>query len=127
MPTICLVGHPAKGRLTGVLQAAGYYSLSRKDADRALIVLSAVRADVFVIDVGNPTVGGERLLERLRAVNAGRRIPVFLTGARYAQYQQLAQRVGVGDVMLVGEGSANRVLARVRQLLRKRRADVGYV
>ena len=121
METLFLVRDPSKQGLTNAVQRARYYTVCAPDADTALNLLGALRANLFIIDVG-PAVIGERALERLRALRDYRHTPVILIGARRAQYRQLARRVGVGEVMLAGEDGADHLLPRVRQLLLERRA-----
>ena len=122
METLFLVRDPSKQGLTNAVQGAGYYTVCAPDADTALTLVGALRANLFIIDVGDPAVIGERALERLRALRNYRHTPVILIGARRAQYQQLARRVGVGEVMLAGEDGEDHLLPRVGQLLLERRA-----
>jgi len=118
MKTLYLV-HPRRdGRLIEAVERDGHYALCARDADAALGALRAIRADLFVIDVGDPEAEGERLLERLRGAREWRDVPVILTGARAGQLERLAQRVGVGAVMRSGGDGAERVLSRARQFLR---------
>lgn len=124
MKTLFLIGDAKKHRLTDAVQRAGYYTVCEPDADTTLILLAAIRANLFVIDVGDLSVDGERTLQRLRALREHRHTPVIVIGAHQEQYRQLAQRVGVGEVMLAGEDGADHVLARVRQLLLERRPEV---
>src|SRR5687768_5514038 len=89
MKTLYLVHHRRNGRLIEAVERDGHYALCSRDADDALGALRAIRADLFVIDVGNPNADGERLLERLRGAPEWRDIPVILTGAWAEQWERL--------------------------------------
>ena len=69
------------------------------DAEIALAILNAVRADGFVIDVGNTAAAaaasGERLIERLEGSERWRHLPIVVTGAGPAQCARLSNRVKV--------------------------------
>lgn len=125
MKTFYLVHHRRNGPLIEAVEREGHYALCSRDAEAALGALRAIRADLFVIEVGNPKAKGERLLERLRDAPEWRDIPVILTGAWAEQWERLAQGVGFGAVMRAGEDGAERVLALARQLLHPSSAPRG--
>ena len=51
METLFLVRDPSKQGLTNAVQRAGYYTVCAPDADTALNLLGALRANLFIIDV----------------------------------------------------------------------------
>ena len=65
MRTIYLLGQAEGSALEKQLEGAGFIVLPARNADDVMGMLSAVRADAFVIDVGDPALGGERLIDQL--------------------------------------------------------------
>ena len=117
MQTVCMVGYERDETAARVLRDAGYFVLTAATADVALAMLSAVRADAFIINVGEPSVGGEGLIEQLGRAAPWRQLPIVVTGANPAQHAQWAQRATVGEVIPAIERHADAVLIAVRQLL----------
>ena len=117
MRTIYIVGRPADDPLTPLLERSGYYTQPMEDAYAAWGALSALRADGFVIDVGDPAVGGERLIGMLRRSAAWRGVPIVVTGASTLLGRRLALRIGPGVVMRPAEIGADAVLDRLRRLV----------
>jgi DNA-binding NarL/FixJ family response regulator len=119
MQTICLVGYELDGPVSRLLRDCGFFVLTAATADVALAMLSAVRADAFIINVGEPSVAGERLIEQLGTAAPWRQLPIVVTGANAAQHARWAQRATVGEVIPEGDGRADAVLLAVRELLHR--------
>jgi response regulator RpfG family c-di-GMP phosphodiesterase len=112
-----MVGYERDETAARLLRDAGYFVLTAATADVALAMLSGVRADAFIINVSDPSVGGEDLIERLGRGAPWRQLPIVVTGANPAQHAQWAQRATVGEVIPAIERCADAVLLAVRQLL----------
>ena len=119
MQTVCMVGYERDETAARLLRDAGYFVLTAATADVALAMLSAVRSDAFIINVGEPSVGGEDLIEQLARSAPWRQSPIVVTGADPAQQAQWAQRATVGEVVPAIERRADAVLLAVRQLLHR--------
>jgi DNA-binding response OmpR family regulator len=116
METIMLVGHPPRGGVAERLFQAGFFVITAEDAAAALGTLNALRVNGFVIDVGDARVGGEKLIERLRASPAWRQLPVVITGAGPDQCERLAQHAFRGAIITAREFNVDAILAALRPL-----------
>ncbi|MCA1690301.1 MAG: response regulator transcription factor [Actinobacteria bacterium] len=91
------------------------------DGFEALERLSAERFDVVVLDVSMPQISGLEVCRRLRA--AGDRTPVLMLTARDGIDDRVAGLDAGADDYLVKPFALRELMARVRALLRRRRAD----
>jgi DNA-binding response OmpR family regulator len=117
MRTIYLVGHPEDGVLDKDLQEAGFIVLPAQNADGAVGMLSAVRADAFVIDVGDSVIGGERLIDWLRSSSMWRHVPMIVTGVHSVQRRRIARRAVVRAIIPRAQSTSHAVVAAVWRAL----------
>jgi DNA-binding response OmpR family regulator len=119
MKTIMLVGFAPHGEVSEQLVRAGFFALPAGDGEAALAILNAVCADGFVIDVGNPSVRGERLIDRLENSERWRRMPIIATGARPSQHMRLSRNGAIAEVIPACERGAETVVAAVRRAMNR--------
>jgi hypothetical protein len=121
MKTIMLVGHPPRGQVADGLSRAGFFTMPASDAEIALAILNAVRADGFVIDVGNTAAAaaasGERLIEQLDGSERWRDVPIVVTGADPAQCARLSNRGRIVKVIPACERGSEAVVDAVRRAM----------
>lgn len=84
MPTVFVVdGGAARGvSLLQAVRDAGIHMLPMADAEMALAVLNAIRADLLLIDLSSADTGGMRLIDAVRRNDQLRRMPILAVGAR---------------------------------------------
>ena len=129
MPTVFVVDSGAM-RGTKLLQTArdaGYHTLPMSDADMALGVLNAIRADLLLIDLSSPETGGPRLIEEVRRNDQLKGMPILAVGARADgdDFRRLKRRVGIGAVIAEGEYSHDELVTEIRRYLV--RPDAAFV
>ena len=121
MPTIFVVNSGAM-RGTPLLQTvrdAGFHTLPMANADVALAVLNAIRADLLLVDLSDAQAGGARLIEEVRRKEDLRRMPILAVGARVQgdEYRRLERRVGIGHVLPEGEYSPDELVNEIRKYI----------
>src|SRR5215213_2551031 len=84
MPTVFVVdsGIMRGNSLLHTVREAGFHTLPMSNADMALAVLNAIRADLLLIDLSNTETGGMRLIEEVRRNEHLRRMPILAIGAQ---------------------------------------------
>ena len=73
--------HAIVDALAGILEDEGYQVLTAANGREALSRLDEARPDVVVLDVMMPIMGGRELLQRLRASERWRTLPVLMMSA----------------------------------------------
>jgi two-component system OmpR family response regulator len=106
--------------LSGALRFAGFEVTTATAATAALKSIAADRPDLIVLDVMLPDQDGFQVLRRLR--DQGSDIPVVFLTARDAVADRVAGLTLGGDDYVVKPFSLDEVLARIRAVLRRRRA-----
>ena len=83
MRTVLLVDdeHAIVDALAGILEDEGYRVLTAANGREALARLGETRPDLLVLDVMMPIMGGRELLQRLRASEEWRTLPVLMMSA----------------------------------------------
>ncbi|HEV2294918.1 MAG TPA: hypothetical protein VGR35_13780 [Tepidisphaeraceae bacterium] len=91
------------------------------DADMALAVLNAIRADLLLIDLSSAETGGSRLIEAVRRNDQLRGMPILAVGARpdAEEFRRLKRRVGIGNVIAEGAISHDDLVNEIRKYLTK--------
>jgi two-component system, OmpR family, response regulator MprA len=107
--------------LERALPLHGFSVTSAPDGLTALAVLAAERPDVVVLDVGLPGPDGLTTAARLRA--DGDDVPILFLTARDAVADRVAGLDAGGDDYLVKPFALEELVARLRALLRRTRAD----
>ncbi|MEU8267237.1 response regulator transcription factor [Sphaerisporangium sp. NPDC049002] len=107
--------------LSATLRYAGFDVLTAADGREAVQVAERVRPDLVVLDVMLPDMDGFTVANRLRS--AGRRTPVLFLTARDETEHKLTG-LGLGDDYVTKPFSLEEVLARIRAVLRRTRADL---
>ena len=127
MPTVFVVdGGAMRGTpLLRTVREAGYHTLPMANADMALAVLRAIRADLLLIDLRDAKVGGPRLIEEVRRNEELRQMPILAVGAQPGseELRRLKRRVGIGHVLADGEYSPDELLVQMQKYL-SRPADL---
>ncbi len=103
------------------LRFEGHETLEARDGRQALAVLAAGGVDAVVLDVMMPVMSGLEACRRLRA--AGDRTPVLMLTARDAVGDRVAGLDAGADDYLPKPFALEELLARLRALLRRARAD----
>ncbi|MEU9889741.1 response regulator transcription factor [Sphaerisporangium sp. NPDC051011] len=107
--------------LSATLRYAGFDVLTASDGREAVQLAERVRPDLVVLDVMLPDMDGFAVAGRLRT--AGRRVPVVFLTARDESNSKLTG-LGLGDDYVTKPFSLDEVLARIRAVLRRTRADL---
>jgi CheY-like chemotaxis protein len=121
MPTVFVVDSGAM-RGTELLQTvrdAGYHTLPMNNAEMALAVLNAIRADLLLIDLSSPETGGSRLIDEVRRNDQLKGMPILAVGARADgdDFRRLKRRVGIGAVIAEGDLSHDELVTEIRKYL----------
>jgi two-component system OmpR family response regulator len=106
--------------LSGALRFAGFEVITATAATAALKAVAAGQPDLIVLDVMLPDQDGFQVLRRLRDQGSG--IPVVFLTARDGITDRVAGLTLGGDDYVVKPFSLDEVLARIRAVLRRRRA-----
>jgi two-component system OmpR family response regulator len=106
--------------LSGALRFAGFEVITATAATAALKAVAAGQLDLIVLDVMLPDQDGFQVLRRLRDQGSG--IPVVFLTARDGIADRVAGLTLGGDDYVVKPFSLDEVLARIRAVLRRRRA-----
>lgn len=98
---------------------AGFHALSMTDADMALAVLKAIRADLLLIDLSDPQTGGSRLIAEVRRKDDLRLMPILAVGARAdgEEFCRLKRHVGIGHVLADGAYSQDDLVNEIRKYI----------
>lgn len=83
------------------LSARGYRVATARDGEEALAQVAAAQPDAVVLDAMMPVIDGYEVLRRLRADEAGPRIPVIMLTARQRERDIVgALELGADDYMV---------------------------
>jgi two-component system OmpR family response regulator len=108
--------------LSASLRYAGFDVVTAADGREAVQLAERTRPDLVVLDVMLPDMDGFAVANRLAA--AGRRVPVLFLTAR-ASTEHKVTGLGLGDDYVTKPFSLEELLARIRAVLRRTRADLG--
>jgi DNA-binding response OmpR family regulator len=121
MPTVFVVDSGAMrgNELLQTVREAGFHTLPMSNADMALAVLNAIRADLLLVDLSSAETGGARLIEEVRRNELLKGMPILAVGARpdAEDFRRLKRRVGVGAVIAEGEYSHDDLVNEIRKYL----------
>lgn len=106
--------------LEAYLRAAGFRTERAADGPRALELVRSADPDLILLDIMLPGLDG---LEVLKAVRRERRTPVILVTARTEEVDRLIGLELGADDYVVKPYSFREVVARVKAVLRRSRAD----
>ena len=114
-------GDPAFRRfLTAVLERAGYTTVGVGNAEDAITIVGAGRADIVLTDVELPGVSGYELCRQLK-VEYGSSLPVIMiSGTRTEPFDRAAGILLGADDYMVKPVDAGELVARVWRLVRCR-------
>ncbi len=103
-----------------LLTRAGYQVWEASRGEEALEMVRTRRPDLILLDLYLPTLSGYDVLERLRADDATRGIPVIILSVEDDQ-EAIARGLGLGaaDYLVKGFTPPRDVLSKVRGLLEK--------
>lgn len=121
MPTVFVVdGGAVRGvSLLQAVRDAGIHMLPMADAEMALAVLNAIRADLLLIDLSSADTGGIRLIDAVRRNDQLRRMPILAVGARLSgdELRRIQRCIGLGDVIAEGAFSRDELVNQIRRYL----------
>lgn len=109
--------------LDRALRLEGYEVLEAPDGSEALAVLERTRVDAIVLDILMPYVDGLSVCRTLRS--RGDRTPVLMLTARHEVGDRVAGLDAGADDYLTKPFALTELLARLRALLRRTRAETG--
>jgi len=78
------------------LKNRGYSTITAKDGEEALLLLSAKQFDLIISDIDMPRMDGMRLLELMR-INSINTPLIFLTANTSADCEEKARKAGAAD------------------------------
>jgi two-component system, OmpR family, response regulator len=107
--------------LSGALRFAGFEVITATAATAALKAVAAGQPDLIVLDVMLPDQDGFQVLRRLRSQGSG--VPVVFLTARDAVADRVTGLTLGGDDYVVKPFSLDEVVARIRAVLRRGRAE----
>ena len=102
------------------LERDGYWVTAAGDGARALEAFGVHRYDVIVLDLNLPKVSGEEVCRRIRDVSD---VPIIMLTAKGSEEERIAGLDLGADDYLVKPFSPRELVARVRALLRRSRAE----
>ena len=105
--------------LSRALRVEGYEVVEARDGLEGLEAAS--QADVMVLDVTMPNLGGFDVCRRLRS--AGNSVPILVLTARHSTSDRVEGLDAGADDYLVKPFALEELLARLRALLRRRQGD----
>jgi DNA-binding response OmpR family regulator len=119
---ILLVEDEAQTRsvVEAYLERDGYWVTAVGDGMRALEAFSTHRYDAIVLDLNLPKVSGEEVCRRIRDVSD---VPIIMLTAKGAEEERIAGLDLGADDYLVKPFSPRELVARMRALLRRARAE----
>ena len=119
---ILLVEDEAQTRsvVEAYLDREGYWVSAVGDGARALEAFAAHRYDAVVLDLNLPKVPGEEVCRRIRDVSD---VPIIMLTAKGAEEERIAGLDLGADDYLVKPFSPRELVARLRALLRRARAE----
>lgn len=109
--------------LDRALRLEGYEVLEAPDGSEALAALERTRVDAIVLDILMPYVDGLSVCRTLRS--RGDRTPVLMLTARHEVGDRVAGLDAGADDYLTKPFALTELLARLRALLRRTRAETG--
>ena len=110
---------PIRRFLQLALESAGCQVHAAASADRGLIDAGTRRPDLVILDLGLPDRDGMEVIGELRTWTE---VPILVLSARTAEQGKIAALDAGADDYLTKPFGAGELLARVRALLRRRRA-----
>ena len=111
--------------ISNMLADAEYEPLEARSGEEALELAAARDPDVVLLDIGLPGLSGYEVCRRLREAKDGSLAIMFVSGTRVEPLDRVAG-FGMGaDDYLVKPFEPDELLARVRLLVRHRRAAAG--
>jgi two-component system OmpR family response regulator len=115
---------PAIQELIAVnLQHAGHHVIRARDAEGALGIVKSALPDLLLIDWMLPGMSGVSLARQLRQEERTRQIPIIMLTARSEEADKIAGLEAGADDYLTKPFSPRELLARIRALLRRSRAN----
>jgi DNA-binding response OmpR family regulator len=102
------------------LEREGYWVTAVGDGAEALEAFAKHRYDAIVLDLNLPTVPGEEICRRIRDASD---VPIIMLTAKGAEEERVAGLDLGADDYLVKPFSPRELVARVRALIRRSRAD----
>jgi DNA-binding response OmpR family regulator len=115
---------PAIQELIAVnLQHAGHHVIRARDAEGALGIVKSALPDLLLIDWMLPGMSGVALARQLRQEERTRQIPIIMLTARSEEADKIAGLEAGADDYLTKPFSPRELLARIRALLRRSRAQ----
>ncbi|MDQ7821035.1 MAG: response regulator [Armatimonadota bacterium] len=110
----------ARALYRALLTREGYQVWEASRGEDALEILRSRRPDLILLDLYLPTLSGYEVLERLRADDATRTIPVIILSVEDDQ-DAIARglRLGAADYLVKGFTPPRDVLGKIRGLLEK--------
>lgn len=101
-----------------IVEQAGYRSLQAHTGPAALALLENNKADLILLDLMMPEMNGFTVLERLRAQDATRNLPVIvITGQALSEEDMERLNRGVAAILNKGLFSADETLGRIEAAL----------
>ena len=118
MTTILLVeDDPALRRaLRTLMRSRDLTVLDVATGEEAVVVVSSGTADIVVLDLGLPDIGGLEVLRRMRTFSA---VPVIVLTAHHQQAEKIRALDAGADDYLTKPFDAEELLARIRATLRR--------
>jgi two-component system OmpR family response regulator len=107
--------------VASALRLAGFHASAASTARAALATIAAERPDLVVLDIGMPDLDGYEVCRRLR--NGGDDVPVIFLTARDTVDDRLTGFDRGADDYLTKPFSLEELVARVRAILHRSRAD----
>ena len=111
-----------RGALSDLLEAMGYQVDAAEDGDAALARVRSTLPDLILLDIMMPGMNGYEVCRRLKADPRSRNIPVVFVTALSDTEDKVAAIEAGGDDFLTKPFHRPMLLARIRSLLRLKRA-----
>ena len=99
------------------LKNAGFEVVTASNGAEALEVIEQVAPDLMISDYSMPEMTGLQLIEHVRALDAGKDIPVIMLTARGQDVESWGAEMPRIDLMLNKPFSPREVLSKVEELL----------
>ncbi len=98
------------------LSAAGYSMVEARSGEEALEKIRNVRADLILVDINMPGLGG---LETCRAIRSGSDVPIIMLTVRNTERDKVLALDAGADDYVVKPFGVEELLARIRAALRR--------
>src|SRR6185369_580899 len=100
------------------LQQAGFKTTSATGAEEAFEVLPNLSADLIILDLMQPRLGGFQMLERIRANSRHKNTPILVLSNPYLpEMAQRALRAGGNKALLKSECTSSELIYVSRELI----------